>query len=203
MGRVNLSLTSNRGYDPGRPYWYRSLWLVVEALTLLNPVFVPYGLKARILRVFGARIGQGVIIKPGLHVKYPWFLTVGNNAWLGERAWIDNFVPVTIGANACVSQGAYLCTGNHDWADPGMGLVVKPIAVEEGAWVGAFARVGPGVTVGREAIITLGAVLLKDAEPRGIYAGNPAQKVRERTIREQPGPANGVDRHPAGAARTV
>ena len=189
MRRVNLSLTSKRGYHPGRPFWYRSLWLVVEALTLLNPVFVPYGLKSRVLRAFGAQIGKNVVIKPGIHVKYPWHLTVGDNAWLGERAWIDNFVRVAIGANACVSQGAYLCTGNHDWADPGMGLVVKPIIIAEGAWVGAFARIAPGVTVGEGAIVALGAVLLKDAEPRGVYVGNPAQKVRERTIRDTPGPA--------------
>src|SRR4051794_22368804 len=105
MTRVDLSRTSNRGYDPQRPFWFRSLWLIVEALTLLNPIFVPYGLKARILRRFGAKIGLNVIIKPGVHVKYPWFLSVGNNCWLGERAWIDNFVPITIEANACISQG--------------------------------------------------------------------------------------------------
>lgn len=188
MSRVNLSWTSNRGYHPGKPFWCRSLWLVVETATLLNPIFISYGLKARILRAFGAKIGRNVIIKPGLHVKYPWHLTVGDNVWLGERAWIDNFVPVTIGDNACVSQGAYLCTGNHDWSDPGMGLVVKPITIEVGAWVGAFARVGPGVTVGEEAILALGSVLLTDAAPRGIYRGNPAERVRERTIRDEPGP---------------
>ena len=190
MSKINLLLTSNRRYRPGRPFLYRTLWLVVEAATLLNPVFVPYDLKARILRGFGATIGQNVVIKPGLHVKYPWHLTVGDNVWLGERAWIDNFVAVTIGDNACVSQGAYLCTGNHDWADPGMGLVVKPVTVEAGAWVGAFARIGPGVTVGEEAIVTLGSVLLRDAEPRGVYRGNPAERIRERNIRDRPGPAN-------------
>jgi len=188
MAGVDLSLTSNRGYDPQRPFWYRALWLVVEAVTLLNPVFISYGLKARILRAFGAEIGQNVIIKPGIHIKYPWFLTVGDNVWLGERAWIDNFVPVTIGGNACLSQGCYLCTGNHDWADPGMGLVVKPITVEDGAWVGAFAKVGPGVTVGCEAIVTLGSVLLTSADPRGVYQGNPAVLVRQRTVRDRPGP---------------
>ena len=187
MSKVNLARTSNRGYYPGKPYWYRALWLIVEALTLLNPVFIPYGLKAKILRAFGASIGTNVVIKPNLHVKYPWHLTVGDNVWLGERAWIDNFVPVTIGDNACISQGVYLCTGNHDWSDPGMGLIVKPITVEDGAWVGAFSRVAPGVRVGTEAIVTIGSVLLQDAEPRGIYQGNPARKIRDRTIRDTPG----------------
>jgi putative colanic acid biosynthesis acetyltransferase WcaF len=185
---VDLTQTSRRGYRPGRPYAHRALWLVVEALILLNPIVTPYSVKRWVLRRFGARIGSGVIIKPSVHVKYPWHLEIGDNAWIGERAWIDNFVAVRIGANAVVSQGAYLCTGNHDWADPGMGLVVKPVTVEDGAWVGAFAKVGPGITVGREAVVTLGSVLLQDAEARGVYTGNPAVRVRGRSIRDVPGP---------------
>lgn len=189
MGRVHLDLTSNRDYQPGKPLWYRMLWMMVETLTLLNPLFLSSGVKRRVLVAFGARIGEGVVIKPNLHVKHPWRLVVGDHCWLGERAWIDNLVPVTVGANVCISQGAYLCTGNHDWADPGMGMMAKPIVVEDGAWVGAFAKVGPGVTVGEEAIVTMGSVLLRDVEPRGVYQGNPAVRIRERTIRDQPGPA--------------
>jgi putative colanic acid biosynthesis acetyltransferase WcaF len=189
---VDLSRTSRRDYHPGRPYPIRALWLIVEALILLNPFLTPYSLKCWILRRFGAKVGHGVLIKPNVHVKFPWHLEIGDNVWIGERAWIDNFVSVRIEPNACISQGAYLCTGNHDWADPGMGLRVKPITVEQGAWVGAFARVAPGVTVGVNAIVTLGSVLLKDAQPNGIYTGNPAARVGTRTIRDQPGPAASV-----------
>jgi putative colanic acid biosynthesis acetyltransferase WcaF len=183
LGRVDLSQHELQGYLPGRPYWFRALWLVVEALTLLNPMFVPYGLKAAILRLFGARIGRGVVIKPGVHIKYPWHLSVGDNVWIGERAWIDNLATVRIDANACISQGAYLCTGNHDWSDPHMGLIVEPITIEAGAWVGAFARVAPGITIGREAVITLASVVLADAQPGGIYGGNPAHRMKERRLR--------------------
>jgi len=186
---VNLRLTSNRGYRPGLPYAHRAVWLLVEALVLLNPLVTSYGFKVWVLRRFGARIGRHVIIKPNVHVKYPWQLTIGDNAWIGERCWIDNFVPVRIGANACISQGAYLCTGNHDWSDPGMGLIVRPVCIEAGAWVGAFARVAPGVTVGKEAVVTLGSVLLEDAVPRGIYSGNPAKLDSFRTVRDYAGPA--------------
>lgn len=189
---VDLSKTSRRGYRPGRLYAYRALWLIVEALVMLNPVVTAYGLKRWVLRRFGARVGRGVLIKPNVHVKYPWHLEVGDYVWIGERAWIDNFVSVRVGSHAVVSQGAYLCTGNHDWSDPGMGLMVKPIMVEQGAWVGAFARIGPGVTVGANAVVTLGSVLLRDAQPNGIYTGNPATLVGERTIRDQPGPAAGA-----------
>jgi len=185
---VDLSLTSNRTYRPGRPFVVRSVWLVVDALLVSNPVVTSYGFKRSVLRFFGARIGRNVIVKPGVHVKYPWRLRVGDNSWLGERCWIDNMEDVTIGANAVISQGAYLCTGNHDWADPGMGLTPEPIVIEDGAWVGAFARVAPGRTVARESILALGAVLLDNTEPRGVYVGNPASFVRTRDIRDRAGP---------------
>jgi putative colanic acid biosynthesis acetyltransferase WcaF len=134
------------------------------------------------LRLFGARIGEGVLIKPGVHVKQPWRLEIRDHSWIGERAWIDNLDDVRIGAHVCVSQGAYLCTGNHDWSDPGMRRVTAPIVVEDGAWVGAFARIAPGVTIGREAVVTIGSVLVSNADPRGIYRGNPAELVKERVL---------------------
>ena len=177
---VDLTQTSNRDYRVGRPYLVRAIWLVVEALVLLNPVVTPYSVKRLVLRLFGARIGRHVIIKPAVHVKYPWHLEIGDNSWIGERVWIDNFVSVRIGTNAVVSQGAYLCTGNHDWPDRGMPLMVKPVTVGNGSWVGAFSRIAPGVNVGDEAVIALGAVLLVDADVRGIYRGNPAVKTGER-----------------------
>jgi putative colanic acid biosynthesis acetyltransferase WcaF len=187
---IDLRTTSNRDYEPGRSFWRRALWLIVEATIFSNGIVTSYGLKRWLLRVFGARVGSSVLIKPGVHVKYPWRQRVGNNSWLGERCWIDNMEDVTIGDNVVVSQGAYLCTGNHDWSDPGMGLTPQPIAIEDGAWIGAFARVAPGKRIGEESILVLGAVALSDTEPRGIYAGNPAELVRWRTIRDTPGPVH-------------
>lgn len=186
---VDLKLTSNRGYQPGRSYLIQALWLVVEGLTLQNPLVTSYAFKRWLLRQFGATIGRDVIIKPNVHVKFPWELEIGDNCWIGERSWIDNFVPVRIADNVVISQGAYLCTGNHDWGDPGMGRVLAPITVEPGAWIGAFTRIAPGLTVGREAVVTLGSVLLSDAKPSGIYRGHPAVRVGERRVRAQPGPA--------------
>jgi len=181
---VDLGRSSNRGYEPGRPFLVRAIWLVVEAAILLNPFVTSYRLKTTLLRMFGASVGHGLIIKPNVHVKYPWHLDLGDNVWIGERAWIDNFTTVRVGSNACISQGAYLCTGNHDWADPTMGLVVKPIIVEAGAWIAAFARVAPGLRVAEESIVGIGAVLTEDTEPRGIYLGNPAVRVGVRRFAE-------------------
>jgi putative colanic acid biosynthesis acetyltransferase WcaF len=161
--------------------------MLCEALVIANPIVTSYRFKRFVLRLFGAQVGQHLVIKPGVHVKYPWRLRLGEHCWIGERAWIDNMEDVSIGSNVVISQGAYVCTGNHDWSDPGMGLTPQPVVIEDGAWVGAFARIGPGRRVAEESILSLGAVLLSDTQPQGIYAGNPAEFVRWRAIRDKPG----------------
>jgi len=77
-----------------------------------------------------------VVFKPSINVKYPWKLEIGDHSWIGEGAWLDSLAPIRIGSNCCISQGVYFCTGNHDWTDPAFGLIVKPIVIEDGAWVG-------------------------------------------------------------------
>lgn len=180
--KVDLRLTSNAGYEPGRSYIVRATWLVVETLAFVNPLVTSYRVKRVLLRLFGASVGTDVIIKPGVHVKYPWRLTIGDHAWIGERAWIDNMEDVLIGAHAVVSQGAYLCTGNHDWSHPGMPLAPQPIVIEDGAWIGAFARIAPGVRVAVDSVAALGAVVLDDTESSAVYAGNPATRIGDRMV---------------------
>ena len=181
--RVDLSTFDNSWYNPGRGFLVRTLWLIVNAVFLQNPINLSSGLKVFILRLFGGRIGRGVVFKPSVNVKYPWNLTVGDYSWIGEGAWLDSLDCIVIGSNVCISQGAYFCTGNHDWGDPAFGLVVKPIVVEDGAWVGARATVLPGVTVKTHSIIAAGTVISKDTEPYMVFAGNPAIAVKERVIR--------------------
>ncbi len=122
------------------------------------------------------------MIKPGVNVKYPWFLTVGDYVWIGEQVWIDNLATVTIGNNVCVSQGALLLTGNHNYSKPTFDMVIKPIYLETGCWVGAKTVVCPGVTIGSHAVLGAGAVATKSLDAYGIYQGNPAVWVRKRVI---------------------
>ena len=137
-------------------------------------------LRITILRIFGARIGSGVVIKPHVKVKFPWRLTVGANSWIGEGVWIDNLAEVKIGCNACISQGAYLCTGSHDWSAPTFDLVVRPIEIGDEAWICANASVGPGVRAGRGAVLTLGAVATRDLEDWTCYAADALRATRRR-----------------------
>ncbi len=133
-----------------------------------------------ILRMFGARIGSGVTIKPGLRVKFPWRLTVGDNCWLGEDVWIDNLADVAIGSHCCISQSVYLCTGNHDWTAPSFNLRAEPIAIRDRAWIAARAVVAPGVTIGEGSILALGSIATRTTSAWTINRGNPAKPIKER-----------------------
>ncbi len=134
--------------------------------------------------MFGARIGEGVIIKPSVNIKYPWFLEIGDHSWIGERAWLDCTAPLKIGKHVVISQGVYLCCGTHDWQDPGMGSVIAPITVEDGAWVAAFACVAGNVTMGRRPWSRWGRSCSPTASRACTYRGNPAQQVGRRRIRD-------------------
>lgn len=184
--RVNLSLYNNSWYDTGRGVIIRSLWFIMNALFIQNRLNPSSYLKILSLRLFGAKIGKGAVLKPGMNVKYPWNLEIGDYSWIGENVGLDSLALIRIGNNVCISQGAYLETGNHDWTDPAFGLIVKSITVEDGAWVGARAVVLPGVTVGTHSVVAAGAVLSEDAEPYFVYAGNPAVKVNQRIIGSKP-----------------
>ncbi len=182
MSQVHLADFDNSWYRPGRSTVWQLLWFFI-GLPLLRCSFLPFsGFRVRLLRAFGATVGHGVVIKPGVRVKYPWRLTVGNDCWLGEDCWIDNLVAVSLGNDVCVSQGAYLCTGNHDWSDPAFALIAKSIVLNDGAWVGAKAFLAPGVVVGECAVAAAGSVIYKNIADFEIHAGNPGAFVRYRQI---------------------
>lgn len=137
-------------------------------------------MRSTLLRLFGARIGNGVVFKPRILIKFPWKLAIGDNTWVGEGVWLDNVDQITIGSDCCLSQGVYVCTGNHDWSKETFDLVIQPVTVNDGAWLGAFARIGPGVTIGEDAVVAMGAVALEDVAENTVVQGNPASVLRQR-----------------------
>jgi putative colanic acid biosynthesis acetyltransferase WcaF len=189
MAHVQLSTFNNDSYHPGRSLVWQLAWFFL-GLPLLRSGWIPFsGLRVRLLRAFGARVGAGVVVKPGVRVKYPWRLTVGNHSWIGEDCWIDNIADVRLGNDVCLSQGSYLCTGNHDWTDPGFRLIEKAILIGDGAWVGARAVVCPGVVIGQNAVLGAGSVAARAVPAQEIHAGNPARFVRERKFQKAPATA--------------
>lgn len=180
---VNLKDSDSSALVRAKPLWFEMLWQFL-GLPVLRSSMLPFSsLKAGILRAFGAKVGKGVYIKPGVRVKFPWKLIIGEYSWIGEDAWIDNLASVTIGSHCCISQAAYLCTGNHDWSSTTMNLFTGEIHIEDGAWVGARAVIGPGTSIGSCAIVALGSVVTQNTPAYEIHAGNPAHFVKRRAFR--------------------
>lgn len=167
-------------WTPGASLWRQILWFMVGSPLVANRWLPGSPWRRQLLRAFGADVGSGCRIKPGVRVKFPWRLRVGAHCWLGEDAWIDNLAAVTLGDRVVLSQGAYLCTGNHNFRDPAFPLVVQPIVIGNDVWVGAKAVLAPGTVVGAGAVLALGAVVARTVPPRAVMRGNPAQVAGQR-----------------------
>jgi putative colanic acid biosynthesis acetyltransferase WcaF len=182
MQKTDLSSYNNHPYHPGGNAVKRFLWHYVNQFFFNSGLFPVYGIKVFLLRVFGAKMGRNIAIKPYVNIKYPWNLTIGNNAWIGENVWLDSLVMITIGPNACISQGATLLTGSHNYKKSTFDLITNPVTLEDGVWIGAGAIVNQGIIAASHAVLTSGSVATKNMEAYSVYQGNPAVKVRSRII---------------------
>jgi len=172
----HLAGFSGTGYDKGRGPVWQAAWQLASAVAVM-PWFVPVRVRIAVLRAFGARIGRGVNLRAGVRVHWPWKLEIGDDTWIGERAWILNLEPVTIGSDVCISQSALLCTGSHDHRSPTFEFDNAPIVIEDGAWVAARATVLRGVRIGAGALVGATALVVRDV-PAGGTVLAPTAVVR-------------------------
>jgi len=181
MTRVRNDLFDGRqDLTRGRSKAVEAAWYLIKCAFFLSALPWPSSLKRALLRLFGARIGAHVYIKPRVNVHFPWKLEVGDHTWIGEEVFLLNMEPIVIGAHCCISQRAFLCTGNHDFRQVSMPYRNRSIVVEDGAWIGAQSFVGPGITVGSEAVVAAGSVVTRNL-PRGMRcAGNPCAAIGPR-----------------------
>jgi len=179
---VNLK-NYQRSLNTGAGFVKRFLWYYVNIL-VFNHHFIPISsLKVFLLRIFGAKIGNAVVIKPKVNIKYPWKLEIGHYSWVGESVWIDNLDLVKLGKNVVLSQGCLLLSGNHDYTSENFDLITKAIVLHDGVWIGARAIVTAGVEVGSHAVLSVNSVASKNLEPYAIYSGNPAIFRKKREIK--------------------
>jgi len=182
LNKTQLNKNFNTGdFRIGASILKQFLWYFTDVFFFKSRIIPISSILVSILRLFGARIGKEVRVKPGIHIKYPWKLVIGDNAWLAD-CYIENLDMVNIGEHCCISQQAVIITGNHNYQKASFDLITAPITIEEGAWIGAAAKVGPGVRVYSHAILTMGSVATKTLDAYGIYQGNPAVKIKERKI---------------------
>ena len=166
---MQLSKYQKCAWIAERPTYFVILWMLFGE-RLVKSSMPGSQLRVFLLRLFGAKIGVGVVIKPRVQIKYPWKLSIGDNSWIGENVWIDNLEEVSISHDVCVSQGAYLCTGSHDWSKDTFDLVIKPITLQAHSWVCAKAMIGPGTVLEEGSVVGFGCVFCGILPPWNILS---------------------------------
>ncbi len=167
---------------PTWTYPARALWLVVQA-TLWRLAWrrIP-GLRAGLLRLFGARVAWRTKLPGSLRIYFPWRVSIGPETSVGPGVTFYNLRALTAGSRGGISQNAYLCGGTHDYTRPTYPLVCKSLTIDDDVWIGAAAFLCPGVRVGQGAVVGACAVVTRDVAPWTVVAGNPARVVRERVV---------------------
>ncbi len=177
--KTDLSKYNIDWYKPGGKL-VRFLWFYINAIFMQSKLNPFSGFKVLLLRIFGAKIGRWVVVKPGVNIKYPWKLAIGNHVWIGENVWIDNLDDVVIKNHVCISQGAMLLCGNHNYKKPAFDLLVGKIIIEDGVWIGAKSIVTQNVVCESHSVLAVNSVASSNLDSYAVYRGNPAKKASDR-----------------------
>ncbi len=166
----------------GRPGWYVQLWwLVQSSFFAWSPQFL-YGWRRFLLRLFGAQIGRGVLIRPSVRITYPWNLTIGDYSWVGDDVVLYTLNRIEIGANAVVSQKSYLCSGSHDYTKVDFPIWAKKIVIEDESWLATDVYVAPGVTIGKGTVVGARGSVFKNLPAGKVCVGSPAVVIKDRIV---------------------
>jgi putative colanic acid biosynthesis acetyltransferase WcaF len=167
----------------GRSAFVVQLWWIVEALLFRpSPQFL-FGWRRSLLRLFGAQIGRGVLVRPTVRTTYPWKVTIGDYSWIGDSVELYSLGPIEIGAHAVISQHCYLCTGSHDYHRISFDIYERAIKVEDECWLAAGVFVYPGVTIGRGSVVGARSIVRQDTVPYSVNVGSPAVRIGSRQSR--------------------
>ena len=163
-------------WNRGASFLKETLW-VLFFKPLVNSSIPGSAWRRICLIMFGADLGRGIRLNSNLNITMPWRLKIGNYCWIGEETWINNLAFVSIAENVCISQGVYLCTGNHNYKKKSFDLMVKPIIIDSNVWIGAKTIIGPGYKIGKGSVINLGSVISEDIPENSIFKKNQLFKL--------------------------
>lgn len=177
--KVELDQFNNDWFRPGSKLKI-VLWTLFSIAFIRTAFPWPMFIKKTLLQVFGCKVGKSFVIKPEVNIKYPWKLTIGDYVWIGEKVWIDNLAQVNLHSHVCVSQGAMLLTGNHNYKKSSFDLEIGEITLKNGVWIGAKSIVCPGVVCEENSVLSVSSVATKDLVANKVYQGNPATPKKNR-----------------------
>ena len=154
-------------------------WFVQSTLFSMSPQFM-FGWRRWLLRMFGAKIGKKVLIRSSARVTYPWNVSIGDFAWVGDDAVLYSLGEIEIGANAVVSQRSYLCAASHVYMQVDFPIYAKKVHIGAQAWLATDVFVAPGVTIGEGTVVGARSSVFEDLPPMMVCVGSPAKPVKPR-----------------------
>lgn len=164
----------------GRSAFVVQIWWFVEATFFrFSPQFA-YGFRRFLLRLFGAKIGSSVLVRPTVRVTYPWKVTVGDNSWIGDDVVLYSLGEIVIGCNTVISQRSYICAGDHDYRDPFFSIRALAVNIGSENWIATDVYVAPGVSIGNGNVIGARSSVFKDLPNGMICLGSPCRPVKAR-----------------------
>jgi putative colanic acid biosynthesis acetyltransferase WcaF len=169
------------GFRGRNPYMVQLWWFVQATLFRLSPRFL-YGWRRFLLRLFGAQIGKRVLVRPTAQITFPWRVKIGAFSWIGDDVCLYSLGEISIGMNTVISQKSYLCAASHKYDKNNFPIYTDPIVVGDGCWLATDVFVGPGVTIGNEAVVGARSSVFKDLEGKKVFYGTPAKFIKERSF---------------------
>jgi putative colanic acid biosynthesis acetyltransferase WcaF len=177
---VDLRRYDQSWYDRGRSGWVVLLWWLVQAIAFpLTPHFAN-GPRRLLLKLFGAQIGQHVLIRPTARFTYPWKVKIGDYSWIGDDVVFYSLDSIEIGNHCVISQHTYLCTGSHNLNDPTFCLKTAPIKIGNGVWITADCFIAPGVQIGSNTVVGARSSVFGNLPAGYVCNGTPC---RPRSVR--------------------
>ncbi|WP_088243306.1 hormogonium polysaccharide biosynthesis acetyltransferase HpsU [Calothrix rhizosoleniae] len=179
---VNLRQYDQSWFDRGRASWYILLWWFVQAIAFPLTPHPCNSWRCALLRLFGAKVGKGVLIRPTARFTYPWKVSIGDYSWIGDDVVLYSLDEIHIGEHCVVSQKSYLCTGNHNIHDPAFGLQTARITIGNGVWIAADSFIAPGVEIGANAVIGARSSVFSNIPQEQVCWGTPCRPQYSRQV---------------------
>lgn len=170
-------------------------WLIQDTLFAWSPQAF-FGWRRLLLRMFGAKIGKGVSIRPSVTITYPWKVSVGDHSWIGDDTVLYSLGEINIGSNVAIAHKVYLNTGAHDYRTQSFDICSHPITIEDECWITNDVFIAPGVTVGKGTVVGARSTVLKSLPPGKVCVGYPAKPVKDRIPLQKPLTKRAFDEKP-------
>ncbi|WP_017295109.1 WcaF family extracellular polysaccharide biosynthesis acetyltransferase [Geminocystis herdmanii] len=174
----------NSKFDRGKPQWMIFLWWLIEGVIFPLTPHNLNGFRSSLLRLFGAKIGKGVVIRPTVKIYFPWKVEIGDYSWVGDQVYLYSLDYIKIGCHTVISQKSYLCTGSHNFDDVKFPLITNPITIGNGVWIATDCFIAPDVKIGANTLIGARSSVFKSISSESIAWGNPCKPRQSRNFSE-------------------